>query len=144
MIELKWNVEKTKYEESIASLDSQLQTAKVTEERSFELVEWLLGLSKEAALYKEELEASRNETTQLEVELNDARADLLKLQGEDATLSTELKRVLLCLQQYYVENEVLKKGVLQLGGDDVLSKLLSSSKDVSEQLYATKPKESPL
>lgn len=90
------------------------------------------------------MEASRNETTQLEVELSDARADLLKLQGEDATLSTELKQVLLCLQQYYVENEVLKKGVLQLGGDDVLSKLLSSSKDVSEQLYTTKQKESPL
>ena len=107
-------------------------------------MEWLLGLLKEAALYKEELEASRNETTQLEVELSDARADLLKLQGEDATLSTELKQVLLCLQQYYVENEVLKKGVLQLGGDDVLTKLLSSSKDVSEQLYTTKPKESPL
>ena len=68
------------------------------------------------------------------------RADLLKLQGEEGVLATELKQVLTCLQQYYVENEVLKKGVLQLGGDEVLTKLLTSSKDVTDQLYTTKPK----
>lgn len=96
--------------------------------------------SKEKTALAEELEASKSEVAQLEMELSDARADLLKVQGEEGVLSTELKQVLTCLQQYYVENEVLKKGVLQLGGDEVLTKLLTSSKDVTDQLYATKPK----
>lgn len=107
--------------------------------RIFSIVE----SSKEKETLASELEASKDEASQLEMELSDVRADLLKLQGEEGVLATELKQVLTCLQQYYVENEVLKKGVLQLGGDEVLTKLLTSSKDVRDQLYTTKPKSKP-
>lgn len=107
---------------------------------------WIFSIvesSKEKETLASELEASKDEASQLEMELSDVRADLLKLQGEEGVLATELKQVLTCLQQYYVENEVLKKGVLQLGGDEVLTKLLTSSKDVRDQLYTTKPKSKP-
>lgn len=77
----------------------------------------------------------------MEIELSDSRASLLKLQEDYAVSQHELKQVLLCVQQYYVECEVLKKGVVQLGGEKVLEKLISSSKEAVTRLYTTKPSE---
>lgn len=47
--------------------------------------------------------------------------------------------MMLCLQQSYVEAEILRKGVMQLGGEEVLNKLTVSSKEAAEKLFATKP-----
>ena len=68
----------------------------------------------------------KDEIVQLEISLSDMQA-------------TEMKQVLLCLQQYYVESEVMKKGVLQLGGEEVLKKLEESSKVACDKLTVTSP-----
>lgn len=98
-------------------------------------------MRKEKEVLETEQSNSKDEIVQLEIELSNTRATLLKLQDDYSISQHELKQVLLCVQQYYVECEVLKKGVLQLGGEEVLEKLVTSSNEVSHQLYSTKPSE---
>lgn len=88
---------------------------------------------------QQELDASKDDTIRLEIDLSDTTAQKDKLQEECDTSAYELKQVLLCLQQSYVEGEILRKGVLQLGGEEVLNKLMASSKEATEKLFRTKP-----
>lgn len=88
---------------------------------------------------QERYSSAKDEIVKLEIDISDNRASLLKLQEDYAVSQHELKQVLLCVQHYYVECEVLKKGVLQLGGEETLEKLLASSKEAVTQLYTTKP-----
>lgn len=104
--------------------------------------EFKIELEKEKKQLNEDFTAEKDEVVKLEIDLSDNRASLLKLQEDYAVSQHELKQVLLCVQQYYVECEVLKKGVLQLGGESTLDQLLSSSQEAVTQLYSTKPSQS--
>ena len=88
------------------------------------------------ALQSEDKEA-KDEIVKLEISLSDVRASQLKTQEKYENVVCEMKEVLLCLQQYYVECEVLKKGIVQLGGEDVLQKLEDSSKEATQKLLTT-------
>ena len=88
------------------------------------------------ALQSEDKEA-KDEIVKLEISLSDVRASQLKTQEQYENVVCEMKEVLLCLQQYYVECEVLKKGIVQLGGEDVLQKLEDSSKEATQKLLTT-------
>ena len=81
----------------------------------------------------------KDEIVQLEISLSDTQATEMKTKENYETVVNEMKQVLLCLQQYHVESEVMKKGVLQLGGEEVLKKLEESSKVACDKLTVTSP-----
>lgn len=86
---------------------------------------------------KKESNEAKDEIVQLEISLSDVRASQLKTQEQYENVVREMKEVLLCLQQYYVKCEVLKKGVVQLGGEEILQKLEDSSEDATQKLLTT-------
>ena len=86
---------------------------------------------------KKESNEAKDEIVQLEISLSDVRASQLQTQEQYENVVWEMKEVLLCLQQYYVKCEVLKKGVVQLGGEDILQKLQDSSEDATQKLLTT-------
>ena len=96
-------------------------------------------MKSEAERVQRELDAAKDDVVRLEIDLSDAHSQQEKLKGECDTCAYELTQVMLCLQQSYVEAEILRKGVMQLGGEEVLNKLTASSKEAAEKLFATKP-----
>ena len=96
-----------------------------------------IELQKSITTLEKEMKNSKDEIVQLEISLSDSRAAQLKTQDDYDCVVREMREVILCLQQYYVECEVLKKGVLQLGGEDILQKLEDSSKEATNKLLST-------
>jgi hypothetical protein len=96
-----------------------------------------IELQKSITTLEKEMKNSKDEIVQLEISLSDSRAAQLKTQDDYDCVVREMREVFLCLQQYYVECEVLKKGVLQLGGEDILQKLEDSSKEATNKLLST-------
>lgn len=86
---------------------------------------------------EKENQDSKDEIVKLEINLSDSRAAQLKTQDDYDCVVREMRELFLCLQQYYVECEVLKKGVIQLGGEEILQKLEDSSKQATHKLLST-------
>lgn len=96
---------------------------------------WDVGATTENEELRSAVERERAQVVQLEMDRSALQASLGKVEAREEVTTRELKEVLLCLQQYYVECEVLKRGVRQLGGEEVLEKLLSSSEEAAAQLF---------
>ena len=134
-----WRKKEEEEEERREELEKKMKAMEEEEESGEGEREGRIELRKQLEAKQQELDASKDDTIRLEIDLSDATAQKDKLQEECDTSAYELKQVLLCLQQSYVEGEILRKGVLQLGGEEVLNKLMASSKEATEKLFRTKP-----
>ena len=124
-------------EKQVESIQSELKTSQAKNERLWYESELGIELQKSITTLEKEMKNSKDEIVQLEISLSDSRAAQLKTQDDYDCVVREMREVFLCLQQYYVECEVLKKGVLQLGGEDILQKLEDSSKEATNKLLST-------